>query len=99
MRCLDCGLAALTEQPERTAQGYRRFRCRECGKQFNERSAGVLNRTHYRSDTVADFELKHLDVRSRLIEEAKALDNPMVEIDEFGLVRRRCKNAVFRQQM
>ena len=28
-----------------TAQGYRRFRCRNCGRQFNERSAGVLNRT------------------------------------------------------
>ena len=46
MRCLGCGSAAVTERPERTAQGYRRFRCRDCGKQFNERSAGVLNRTH-----------------------------------------------------
>ncbi len=25
--------------------GYRRFRCRTCGRQFNERSGGVLNRT------------------------------------------------------
>ena len=41
------------ERPERTAQGYRRFRCRECGKQFNERSAGLLNRTQYPSDVVA----------------------------------------------
>jgi hypothetical protein len=23
--------------------GYHRFRCRDCGKQFNERSAGLLN--------------------------------------------------------
>ena len=53
MRCLGCGLAAVTERPERTAQGYRRFRCRECGKQFNERSAGVLNRTQYPSDVIA----------------------------------------------
>ena len=37
MRCLDCGSQAVTERPERTAQGYRRFRCRACGKQFNER--------------------------------------------------------------
>jgi hypothetical protein len=34
-------------------QGYRRFRCRACGKQFNERSAGVLNRTQYPSDVIA----------------------------------------------
>ena len=27
------------------AHGYRRFRCRDCGRQFNERSGGVLNRT------------------------------------------------------
>ena len=53
MRCLDCGSAAVTERSERTAQGYRRFRCRECGKQFNERSAGVLNRTQYPSDVIA----------------------------------------------
>jgi hypothetical protein len=32
---------------------YRRFRCRACGKQFNERSAGSLNRTQYPSDVIA----------------------------------------------
>ena len=53
MRCFGCGSAAVTERPERTAQGYRRFRCRECGKQFNERRAGLLNRTQYPSDVVA----------------------------------------------
>src|ERR671928_1203672 len=53
MRCLSCGSAAVTERPERTAQGYRRFRCRECGKQFNERSAGLLNRTQYPSEVIA----------------------------------------------
>jgi putative transposase len=53
MRCLGCGSAAVTERPERTAQGYRRFRCRECGRQFNERSAGLLNRTQYPSDVIA----------------------------------------------
>ncbi len=50
MRCLECGSQAVTERPERTAQGYRRFRCRACGKPFNERSVGVLNRTQYPSD-------------------------------------------------
>lgn len=38
MRCLECGSEAVTERAERTAQGYRRFRCRACAKQFNERS-------------------------------------------------------------
>ena len=53
MRCLECGSEALTERPERTAQGYRRFRCRACGKQFNERSDTLLNRTQYPSDVIA----------------------------------------------
>jgi putative transposase len=53
MRCIGCGSTAVSERPERTVQGYRRFRCRTCGKQFNERSGGVLNRTHYPSDVIA----------------------------------------------
>src|SRR5215211_6559020 len=32
MDCMCCGSAAVTERPERTARGYRRFRCRACGK-------------------------------------------------------------------
>jgi transposase-like protein len=53
MRCIGCGSAAVTERPERTAQGYRRLRCRACGKQFNERTDGPLNRTQYPSDVIA----------------------------------------------
>ena len=53
MECVGCGSAAVSERSERTAQGYRRFRCRTCGKQFNERSDGVLNRTQYPSDVIA----------------------------------------------
>ena len=50
MDCVACGSAAVTERPERTAQGYRRFRCRDCGKQYNERSGTVLNHAQYPSD-------------------------------------------------
>jgi putative transposase len=53
MGCVGCGSSGVSERPERTAQGYRRFRCRTCGKQFNERSAGVLNRRQYPSDITA----------------------------------------------
>jgi transposase-like protein len=53
MDCIGCGSAAVSERRECTAQGYRRFRCRSCGKQFNERSAGSLNRTQYPSDVIA----------------------------------------------
>jgi putative transposase len=50
---MGCGSAAVSERPERTAQGYRRFRCRACGKQFNERSESRLNRTQFPSDIIA----------------------------------------------
>ena len=53
MECIACGSAAVSERSECTAQGYRRFRCRACDKQFNERSAGSLNRTQYPSDVIA----------------------------------------------
>ncbi len=43
----------MTERPEVTAQGYRRLRCRGCGRQFNERSGGVLNGTSLPSDIIA----------------------------------------------
>src|ERR1700747_1694815 len=53
MRCIGCGSQAITERPERTAHGYRRFRCRPCGKQFNERSGTASNRAQYPSDVIA----------------------------------------------
>src|ERR1700759_2663361 len=53
MRCIGCGSTAVSERSERTTQGYRRFRCRDCRKQFNERSESLLNRTQYPSDVIA----------------------------------------------
>jgi putative transposase len=53
MQCMECGSSAVSERPERTVQGYRRFRCSACGKQFNERSTGLLNRARYPSDVIA----------------------------------------------
>ncbi len=53
MRCPKCQSTSIKERPERTAQGYRRFRCLGCAKQFNERSTSLLNRTQYPSDVIA----------------------------------------------
>ena len=53
MQCVRCGSVAVTERPERTVHGYRRFRCRDCAKQFNERSDSLLNRSQYPSDVIA----------------------------------------------
>ncbi len=53
MSCICCGSDAVAERPEVTAQGYRGFRCRDCGRQFNEPSGGVLNRASLPSDIIA----------------------------------------------
>jgi putative transposase len=53
MDCIACGSCSVTERGERTAQGYRRYRCRDCGKQYNERSGGLLNRRSYPSDIIS----------------------------------------------
>ncbi|HJS87623.1 MAG TPA: IS6 family transposase [Acetobacteraceae bacterium] len=66
MECVDCSSAATSERRDRTAQGYRRFRCRDCGRQFNERSGGLLNRTQYPSDVIALVVLWRLRYRLTL---------------------------------
>ena len=66
MQCLGCGSEAVAERPERTARGYRRFRCRDCGRQFNERSGGLLNRAQYPSDVIALVVLWRLRCRLTL---------------------------------
>jgi putative transposase len=53
MECVASGGAATLERPDRIVQGYRRFRCRDCRKQFNERTGKSMNRTQYSSDIVA----------------------------------------------
>jgi transposase-like protein len=66
MDCVACDSAAVTERPEHTARGYRRFRCRDCGKQYNERSGGLLNHTQYPSDVIALVVLWRLRYRLTL---------------------------------
>ena len=66
MDCVGCGSAAVTERPERTARGYRRFRCLECGKGFNERSGTLLNHAQYPSDVIGLVVLWRLRYRLTL---------------------------------
>src|SRR5215212_1920551 len=47
------GIAAGLPAGIRLSDPISRFRCRACGKQFNERSGTLLNRTQYPSDVIA----------------------------------------------
>ena len=66
MDCVSCGSGRTSERRDRTAQGYRRFRCRDCGREFNERSRGLLNHARYPSDVIALVVLWRLRYRLTL---------------------------------
>src|SRR5688500_2835590 len=47
MRCPHCESADTSERRERTALGYRRFRCPTCKREFNERTGTRFNHLQY----------------------------------------------------
>src|SRR3954468_7250430 len=55
MDCPHCHSSSTTEQEGRTVHGFRRFRCRECGRRYNKRSGTVLNRVQVPTDIVFLF--------------------------------------------
>jgi len=50
--CPHCAATATTEQPRRTALGYRTFHCRTCRRIFNERTRTAFNHLQYPTDLV-----------------------------------------------
>ena len=50
MDCPHCQSSSTTEREGRTVHGFRRFRCRECGRRFNERTGTALNRVQVPTD-------------------------------------------------
>ena len=67
MDCVGCSSGAVRERPDLTAQGYRRFRCRDRGPRSSaERSDGVLNRASLPSDIIAFVVFSRLSYRLTL---------------------------------
>jgi putative transposase len=52
MNCPHCHSSSTTEQEGRTVHGFRRFRCRDCGRRYNERTGTALNRVQVPTDIV-----------------------------------------------
>ncbi|HYF90143.1 IS6 family transposase [Azospirillum sp.] len=73
MRCPHCSSTATTERSDRTAQGYRRFRCRGCGRQFNERTGSLLNRLQVPTDVAFLIVLWRLRMKLSLRDFAEVL--------------------------
>jgi Transposase and inactivated derivatives len=64
---------ATTERSDRTAHGYRRFRCWEGGRQFNERTGSALNRRQIHTDIVFLSVLWRLRLKPSLRNSAEIL--------------------------
>ena len=52
MDCPHCQSSTITERPDLITRGYHRFRCRSCGRGFNERTGSIFNRVQYPPDVV-----------------------------------------------
>src|SRR5215468_6245790 len=52
MSCPHCRSTTTMEQAQRTAQGYRKFRCQVCKRLFNERTGTPFNFLEYPTDIV-----------------------------------------------
>jgi len=52
MQCPQCQSGYTKERPERTELGYRRYRCHNCGREFNERTGTPFDRLQYPSEMV-----------------------------------------------
>jgi putative transposase len=48
-----CQSSAIAEHPDRTELGYRRFRCRACGRDFSERTGTPSHRLRYPTDVIS----------------------------------------------
>ena len=60
MTCPDCTSPATTKRQDQPSLGCRRFRCRSCGRRFNERSGTPLNDLQYPTDVVLLAVLRRL---------------------------------------
>src|SRR4051794_6593045 len=73
MPCPHCCSTKTTERSDRTAHGYRRFRCQGCGRGFNERTGSVLNRLQLPTDVVFLIVLWRLRMKLSLRDLAEIL--------------------------
>ena len=52
MECPSCSSSKTCSLERPTTLGYRRFRCRSCGRQFNERTGTAFNYLEFPTDVV-----------------------------------------------
>jgi putative transposase len=90
MTCPHCCSAATTKRKARTSLGYRTFRCRACGRRFNERTGTPFNDLQYPTDIVLlavlwrlRYKLSFRDVAELLLERGYVVTHETVRDWEF----------------
>ena len=75
MDCPHCHSSSTRKREGRTVQGFRRYRCRDCGRRYNERTGTALNRVQVPTDIVFLVVFWRLRYKLSLRELAGALAN------------------------
>ena len=90
MVCPDCTSMATTRRTGRTTLGYSRYRCRACGRRFNERTGTPFNDLQYPTDIVLlavlwrpRYKLSFRDVAELLLERGYAVTHETIRDWEF----------------
>ena len=90
MSCPSCSSAATIKRKPRTTLGYSTFRCRACGRRFNERTGTPFNDLQYPTDLVLfavlwrlRYKLSFRDVAELLLERGYVVTHETVRDWEF----------------
>ncbi len=90
MTCPHCRSTTTTRRRPRTTLGYRTFRCRTCGRRFNERTGTPFNDLQYPTDIVLlavlwrlRYKLSFRDVAELLLERGYVVTHETVRGWEF----------------
>jgi acetyl esterase/lipase len=96
MRCPHCASTDTRERRERTELGYRRFRCRGCRCEFNERTGTRFNHLQYPTDIVCLMVLWRVRYKQKQptasplqasLEQLKGLPPALGSTGEFDVLR------------
>ncbi len=90
MSCPHCRGNTVQRRKQRTALGYRRFRCGSCGRRFNERTGTPFNELQYPTDVVLlavlwrlRYKLSFRDVAELLLRRGYVVTHETVRVWEF----------------
>ena len=90
MPCPHCRSTPTSKRMRRTTLGYRRFRCRTCGRRFNERTGTPFNDLQYPTDLVLlavqwrlQYKLSFRDVAELLLQRGYEVTHETVRTWEF----------------